>query len=121
LARHHSPLPTQSVPSFPLEKRSFSTFKNLTHHGTDIWILQRSSSVRDLGQAFSCALDGSSDNYLISIGIHYEICIVRNNDHLATFPRFAKMRNEFHEYRFRVKVLFGLINDEGPPVLSING
>jgi len=37
---------------------------------------------------------------------------VRNHDHLALSLRFDKQPDQFVEHRFRIEVLFGLVDDQ---------
>lgn len=60
-----------------------------------------------------------SNNNLISISVEYEIRIVRDNDYLTVRLGFDEQLYQFVEDRFRIKVLFWLVNKKWSVVFVI--
>ena len=60
------------------------------------------------------------NNDLVSVGINYEICIVRDDNNLPSRFGIPKSRHEFIEYGLRIEIFLGLIDDKRPVVVAVD-
>ena len=52
------------------------------------------------------------DYHLIRVGVHNQVRVVRDDDDLTPVLGFDKKADQLVEYRFRIEIFLGLVDDE---------
>lgn len=105
----------------PLPECRLSSFKDLAHLGPDGGILKPAAHVMEMRWRSDSWLGARSDNHLVDISVDDQVCVVRDDDDLPVPACLAEESDQLSENRFRVKVLLGLIDDQRPGILKVQG
>src|SRR3546814_2651498 len=82
-SRRRSSVEPHTQPSGALLKSPCAAFENITHHFSNLCILQSPGNIGDRRKRIVGVRTGFSNDDLVRVSIYDQVSIVRDHDHLA--------------------------------------
>jgi hypothetical protein len=95
-----------------LLERPLAPFEDIAHSLPDVRALKTARRIADRRQSTGRVRSSLGDYHLIRVGVHNQVRVVRDDDDLTPVLGFDEKPDQLVEYRFRIEIFLGLVDDE---------